>query len=70
MIYDPSNIFAQILRGESTCHKVYEDDKTLAFLDIYPSAKGHTLVIPKCQAVELSDLPTEYAAAVFATAKK
>lgn len=70
MTYDKNNVFAKILKGELPCHKVYEDDKTLAFLDIYPSAKGHTLVIPKCQAVELSDLPIDYACAVFATAKK
>ncbi|MDH2273390.1 HIT family protein [Moraxella porci] len=68
--YDENNIFAKILRGEIPCHKVYEDDKTLAFMDIMPVAKGHTLVIPKCQAVELSDLPCEFACAVFKTAQK
>ena len=45
--YDPNNIFAKILRGEFPCHKVYEDDHVLAFLDIMPRAPGHTLVIPK-----------------------
>lgn len=70
MTYDPNNIFAKILRGEIPCHKVYEDDKTLAFMDVMPQATGHVLVIAKCQAVELSDLPCEYACAVFATAKK
>jgi histidine triad (HIT) family protein len=48
--YDQSNIFAKILRGEIPCHKVYEDDKALAFLDIMPRAPGHTLVIPKAPA--------------------
>ena len=48
--YDQSNIFAKILRGEIPCYKVYEDDKTLAFLDIMPRAPGHTLVIPKAAA--------------------
>ena len=45
--YDPNNIFAKILRGELPAHKVYEDDKAFAFLDIMPRAPGHTLVIPK-----------------------
>lgn len=69
-VYDENNIFAKILRGEIPCHKVYEDDKTLAFMDIMPVDTGHVLVIPKCQAVELSDLPCEYACAVFKTAQK
>lgn len=70
MTYDNANIFAKILRDEIPCHKVYEDDKTLAFMDIMPQATGHVLVIPKCEAVELSDLPCEYACAVFKTAQK
>lgn len=70
MSYDNTNIFAKILRGEIPCHKVYEDDKTLAFMDVMPQATGHALVIPKCEAVELSDLPCEYACAVFKTAQK
>ena len=70
MTYDNTNIFAKILRGEISCHKVYEDDKTLAFMDIMPQAMGHVLIIPKCQAVELSDLPCEYACAIFKTAQK
>ena len=45
--YDPNNVFAKILRGELPSHKVYEDDKTFAFLDIMPRAPGHTLVVPK-----------------------
>ena len=48
--YDPNNIFAKIIRGELPCHKVYEDDKALAFLDIMPRAPGHTLIIPKAPA--------------------
>lgn len=70
MTYDTNNIFAKIIRGEIPCHKVYEDEKTLAFLDIMPDAKGHTLVIPKCEAVNLADLPLDYGTAVLATAKK
>ncbi len=45
--YDPQNIFAQIIRGEAPCYKVYEDDEVLAFLDLFPQSFGHTLVIPK-----------------------
>lgn len=68
--YDNDNVFAKILRGELPCDKIYEDDHTLAFLDINPVTKGHALVIGKCKAVELSDLPLEYAQAIFATAQK
>lgn len=60
--YDDQNIFAKILRGEIPCIKVYEDDKTLAFMDIMPQADGHTLVIPKEPAVTLMDLSPESAA--------
>lgn len=70
MSYNSDNIFAKILRGEIDCHKVYEDDKTLAFMDVMPQATGHVLVVPKYQAVELTDLPLEYATAVIATAQK
>ncbi|GAA0322006.1 HIT family protein [Psychrobacter aestuarii] len=68
--YDNDNIIAKIIRGEIPCHKVYEDDKTLAFMDIMPQATGHVLIVPKTAAVELSDLPIEDAAAVMTTAKK
>jgi histidine triad (HIT) family protein len=54
--YDPSNIFAKILRGELPAHRVYEDDRALAFLDIMPRAAGHTLVIPKNPARNLLDI--------------
>ena len=47
MSYDDDNIFAKILRGEIPCHKVYEDDVALAFMDVMPQGDGHTLVIPK-----------------------
>lgn len=45
--YDPNNIFAKIVRGEMPAIKVYDDDVALAFMDIFPQADGHTLVIPK-----------------------
>ena len=47
MTYDPYNIFAKILRGEIPCHKIYEDEHTLAFMDVMPEVDGHCLVIPK-----------------------
>lgn len=45
--YDPQNVFAKILRGEMPCVRVYEDEATLAFMDVMPQIDGHTLVIPK-----------------------
>lgn len=68
--YDDNNIFAKMLKGEIPYHKVYEDDKTLAFMDIMPQAKGHVLIIPKQQAVDLADLEPKFATAVLMTAKK
>ncbi len=53
--YDPSNVFAKILRGELPCYKVYEDDVALAMMDIMPRAEGHTLVIPKAPSRGLLD---------------
>lgn len=57
--YDPSNIFAKILRGELPAHRVYEDDRALAFLDIMPRAPGHTLVIPKNPARNILDIDAD-----------
>ncbi|MGP5548129.1 HIT family protein [Psychrobacter alimentarius] len=68
--YDDNNIFAKMLSGDIPYHKVYEDDKTLAFMDIMPQAEGHVLVIPKQKAFDLADLEPEYAAAVLMTCKK
>ncbi len=70
MAYDPNNIFAKILRGEIPCIKVFEDDFTLAFLDIMPQAQGHTLVIPKAAAENLFDLDPAMAAALIRTTQK
>ena len=53
--YDPSNIFARILRGEIPCSKVYEDARALAFNDINPQAPHHILVIPKGAYVSWDD---------------
>jgi histidine triad (HIT) family protein len=68
--YDQSNIFAKILRGEIPCHKVYEDDKALAFLDIMPRAPGHTLVIPKAPARNLLDVAPDDLAHVMKVAQR
>ena len=68
--YDTNNIFAKILRGEIPCHKVYEDDRAFAFLDIMPRAPGHTLVIPKAPARNFLDCPPEDLAHVIKIAQK
>jgi len=65
--YDPNNIFAKILRGELPAHKVYEDDKTFAFLDIMPRAPGHMLVVPKAPVRTLLDIEADDLARLFTT---
>jgi histidine triad (HIT) family protein len=57
--YDPNNPFAKILRGEFPCYKVFENNHTLAFLDIMPRCPGHTLVIPKRPARNILDIEPE-----------
>lgn len=57
-------LFGRIVRGEIPCHKVYEDDRVLAFLDIAPLAPGHVLVIPKQAAASLDELDDDSAAAI------
>ena len=64
------SIFTKIIKGEVPSYKVYEDDKTLAFLDIHPIQPGHTLVIPKQQIEFLWDVPDDSYLAVMETAKK
>ena len=70
MPYDTDNIFAKILRGDMPATKVYEDEHTLAFMDVMPQSPGHTLVIPKSAAENIYDLPIEAGAAVLATVQK
>lgn len=66
-----NSVFAKIVRGEIACHKIYEDDLTLAFLDVYPKHDGHALVIPKLRPTEFAwDLDDEMYQAVMQTAKK
>jgi histidine triad (HIT) family protein len=57
-------IFGKIIRGEIPCHRVYEDDQVLAFLDVNPISRGHTLVIPKEPAETLDALSDDAAAAI------
>jgi histidine triad (HIT) family protein len=64
------SIFTKIINGEIPCHKVYEDDKTLAFMDIHPVAEGHVLVISKRQVEFVWDLDPEDYQALMATVQK
>jgi len=68
--YDANNIFAKILRGELPSHKVYEDDETLAFMDIMPRCEGHTLVVPKTPARNVLDANPAQLAACMKTVQK
>jgi histidine triad (HIT) family protein len=68
--YDDQNIFAKILRGDVPCYKIFEDNWTLAFLDIMPRSPGHTLVIPKVPARGILDIPADDLAGVARTAQK
>jgi histidine triad (HIT) family protein len=68
--YDPSNIFAKILRGELPSYKIYEDDRALAFLDIMPRAPGHALVLPKAPARNILDVAPDDLAHVIKIAQK
>lgn len=70
MAYNSNNIFARILRGEIPCVKVFEDDKTLAFMDVMPQAEGHVLVIPKEPAENILELSPDGATAMMATTQK
>jgi histidine triad (HIT) family protein len=64
------SIFTKIIKGEIPCHKIYEDDQVLAFLDIHPASKGHTLVIPKAQIDQVWDISDSQYRALLAVTKK
>jgi histidine triad (HIT) family protein len=64
------SIFTKIIKGEIPCHKIYEDDKTLAFLDIHPVQLGMVLVVSKMQVANFMDLPEEDYIALWQTIKK
>ncbi|WP_299663602.1 HIT family protein [uncultured Ruegeria sp.] len=68
--YDPENVFAKILRGEIPSNRVYEDDHTVALMDIMPRSDGHVLVIPKTPCRNILDASPEQLAAVMATVQK
>ena len=70
MPYDQNNIFAKILRGEIPCVKVFEDARTLAFMDVMPESEGHVLVVPKEDAQDILDLSAEGLAAMMATVQR
>ena len=70
MPYDSQNIFAKILRGEIPCVKVFEDDKTLAFMDVMPEAEGHVLVVPKEAAQDILNLSADGLTAMMATVQR
>lgn len=60
-VYDPANVFARVLRGELPAHRVFEDDAVLAFMDLFPQARGHVLVISKIsRARTLLDVSPEH----------
>ena len=65
-----SSVFTKIINGEIPCYKIYEDDKTLAFLDINPETPGHTLVIPKTEVDNIYDLSLEDYDALMHSVKK
>ena len=70
-VYDPENIFAKILRGDMPCVKVFEDENTLAFMDVFPQSRGHMLVIHKHeQARNLLDVSKDGLAQIMASVQK
>lgn len=69
MRMEPS-VFTKIINGEIPCHKVYEDDLIIAFMDINPLMQGHVLVVPKIQVDRFDDLPNDDYVALFKIVKK
>ncbi|MEM7098219.1 MAG: HIT family protein [Pseudomonadota bacterium] len=70
MAYDTDNIFAKILREEAPAFKVYEDEFSLAFMDVMPQVEGHTLVIPKDDAENLHDVDPHILGCTIQTTQK
>jgi histidine triad (HIT) family protein len=70
MAYNENNVFAKVLRGEIPCHKIYEDEDTLAFLDIMPRTPGHALVITKEKARDLFDVSPQALARLMSVVQK
>ncbi|KAH0599318.1 hypothetical protein MHUMG1_03435 [Metarhizium humberi] len=65
-----SCIFCRIIKGEIPCMKLFESEKTLAFLDVGPLSKGHALVIPKYHGAKLADIPDDQLTEILPTLKK
>ena len=65
-----SSVFSKIVAGEIPCYKIYEDERTMAFLDIAPETPGHTLVIPKTEVDKVYELPPEDYVALWETVRK
>lgn len=70
MSYDDTNIFARLLRGEIPSHRVYEDDAVIAFMDVMPQGKGHTLVVPRAPSRNLLDADPATLVPLFAVTQK
>ncbi len=70
MSRDPDCIFCKIVAGEAAAHKVYEDEHTLVFMDIFPVADGHTLLIPKAHSSDLFDADPTALAALMQTSHR
>ena len=68
--YDPDNIFAKILAGSIPSHKVYEDEDILAFMDVFPQSRGHTLVLPKAASRGLLDADPSVLSAIMPKLQK
>lgn len=68
--YETNNIFAKILRGDIPCEKVFEDEHTIAFMDIMPQSDGHLLVVPKNASIGLLDANPEVLGPLFQTVQK
>jgi histidine triad (HIT) family protein len=70
-VYDPENVFARVVRGELPAHKIYEDDKVLAFMDLFPQSRGHCLVISKIsRARNILELEPEVMGHLLASVQK
>ncbi|CAL9916012.1 histidine triad (HIT) family protein [Candidatus Liberibacter solanacearum] len=68
--YDDQNIFIKIIRGEINACRVYEDDALIALMDVMPHSPGHVLVIPKCRARDIFEVPQEVLAQIILVIKK
>ena len=65
-----ATLFTKIIQWDIPSYKIYEDEYTYAFLDIFPQHPGHILIVPKCEVDHFSDVPEPYYSAIFQTAKK